>query len=511
MGEARYRTGQDIETMTDTRETQRPAGPGLLRGLSGKVLALTIVFVMLGEILIFLPSIANFRIQWLKGRVAQAEIAALAAEAAPNQILSSDLRSEILMGAGVLVVSLTRGERRQLILRSEGDHMIDASYDLRSTPWISAIADAFTTMVGTKARVIGVIDKPPNMSGDLIEIALYEVPLRKAMWGYGFNILVLSVILSLIVAGLVFAALNVVLVRPMQRLTRNMLNFSQDPEDGSRIIVPSKRNDEIGLAERELHDMQQQLASMLQQKNRLASLGLAAAKVSHDLRNMLSSAHLISDRLTTVNDPTVQRFAPKLITSLDRAIAFLNETLKFGRAHEAPPMRERLKLRDLTGEVIESAVIQASSRVVLFNNVPADIVIDADREHLNRVLTNLLRNAVQAVEGRQEHDEAAPEGQVTFRSWREGSVVMIEVKDNGPGIPAKVRTRLFEAFQSAAKSGGIGLGLAICSELVRAHGGDIRLEGSGPDGTAFRVSIPDTVTELRIGRRGQRQRDTAKP
>jgi len=496
--------------MTDADGKSRSVGPGLLRGLSGKVLALTIVFVMLGEVLIFLPSIANFRIQWLKGRVAQAEIAALAAEAAPDQILSSDLRSEILKGAGVLVVSLTRGERRQLILRSEGDHMIDASYDLRHTMWVQAILDAFTTMAQREDRVIGVVDKPPNMSGDLIEIALLEEPLRDAMWGYGFNILVLSIVLSLIVAGLVFAALNVVLVRPMQRITRNMLSFRQNPEDASRVMVPSKRRDEIGLAERQLHDMQSELASMLQQKSRLAALGLAAAKVSHDLRNMLSSAHLISDRLTMVEDPTVQRFAPKLIASLDRAISFLTETLKFGRAEEAPPMRETLRLRDLADDVIDAAVVQASRRVVLFNNVPDDIHVDADREQMNRVLTNLLRNAIQAVESQQDEDTAAAEGQVTIRSWREGSVVMIEIRDNGPGIPERVRPRLFEAFQSAAKSGGVGLGLAICSELVRAHGGEIRLHSSGPDGTAFHVAVPDSVAELRAGRRGERQRTAAR-
>ena len=489
--------------MTGKTETPRRDSPGLLRGLSGKVLALTILFVMLGEILIFLPSIANFRIQWLKGRVAQAEIAALAAEAAPDRILSSDLRTEILKGAGVLVVSLTRGNKRQLIVRSEGDHMIDASFDLRSTRWLDAITDAFGTMLQTGPRVIGVIDYPPNMSGDIIEVALLEEPLRKAMYGYGFNILILSVILSLIVARLVFAALNIVLVRPMQRLTRNMLSFRQNPEDLSRVIRPSSRRDEIGLAERELHDLQTELASMLQQKSRLAALGLAVSKVSHDLRNMLSSAHLISDRLSMAEDPTVKRFAPKLISSLDRAINFLSQTLKFGRAQEPPPARERLKLRELADEVIDSTVVQASSRVVLFNQVPADTLIDADREQLNRVLTNLLRNAIQALEGL---EDSTSEGHVTLRSWREGSVVTVEIKDNGPGIPERVRLRLFEAFQSAAKSGGVGLGLAIASELIRSHGGEIRLHSTGPGGTVFHVVIPDIVTELRSGRRGERQR-----
>jgi signal transduction histidine kinase len=498
--------GQHGEAMTEAKDTARRDGPGPLRGLSGKVLAMTVVFVMLGEVLIFLPSIANFRIQWLKGRIAQAEIAALAAEAAPDRLLSSDLRTEILKGAGVLVVSLTRGEMRQLMLRSDTDHMIDASYDLRQVQWIPAVVDAFAVMIRSDERVIGVIDRPPNMSGDVIEIALYEAPLRKAMIGYGINILILSIILSAIVAGLVFAALNIVLVRPIKRLTHNMLSFRQNPEDRSRIIAPSGRKDEIGLAERELHDMQSELSSMLQQKSRLAALGLAVSKVSHDLRNMLSSAHVISDRLSMAEDPTVKRFAPKLIVSLDRAISFLTQTLKFGRAQEPPPMREKLPLKELADEVIEAAVLQASSRVVLFNHVPPDVMVDADRDQLSRVLTNLLRNAIQAVEGSEGEAGRMPEGHVTLRSWREGSVVTIEVRDNGPGIPERIRPRLFEAFQSAAKPGGVGLGLAIAAELIRAHGGDVQLAGTGPEGTVFHVTLPDQVVALRPGRRGERLR-----
>ena len=491
--------------MVEEKAKNQSIRPGLLHGLSGKVLALTIIFVMLGEVLIFLPSIANFRIQWLKSRVAQAEIAALAAEAAPNQILSSDLRSEILKGAGVLVVSLTKQGTRKLVLRGDEDKMADASYDLRSTMWFDAIADAFGAMLTTKSRVIVVVDKPPNMSGEMIEISLYEAPLRQAMFGYAFNILVLSIVLSLIVAGLVFAALNRVLVRPMQRFTRNMVEFGKNPEDPSRIIAPSGRRDEIGVAERELHDMQSELASMLQQKNRLAALGLAVSKVSHDLRNMLSSAQLISDRLAMVEDPTVKRFAPKLIASLDRAISFLSQTLKFGRAHEPPPAREKFALKPLADEVIESAVVQTSSRIVLYNNIPSSLIADADREQLNRVLTNLVRNAIQALEQAQAENSEAREGSVTLKSWREGSVVAIEVRDNGPGIPERVRPKLFEAFQSAARSGGTGLGLTIASELIKAHGGDIRLATTGDSGTSFVVSLPDSIAELRAGRRGERK------
>ena len=479
--------------------------PRALRGLSGKVLLLTIIFVMLGEVLIFVPSIANFRIQWLKGRIAQAEIAALAAEAAPDQILSSDLRSEILKGAGVLVVSLQKGESRKLALRSDGDYMIDANFDLRTTMWYHAIKDAFGAMWAGENRIISVVDKPPNMSGDLIEIALQEQPLRSAMFRYGINILLLSIFLSLLVAGMIFAALNWLLVKPMQRLTRNMVAFGQNPEDFSRIITPGMRRDEIGIAERELHGMQTDLASMLQQKNHLAALGLAVSKVSHDLRNMLTSAQLISDRLSNVEDPTVKRFAPKLISSLDRAIEFLSQTLKFGRAQELPPQREALDLSALVDEVIDAGVVRNPNRIRMFNNVLPDVVVDADREHLNRVLTNLTRNAIQAIEFLHAERSDAPDGAIALQARREGSVTVIEVTDNGPGIPAQIRQRLFQAFQSAARQGGTGLGLAIAAELIRAHGGDIQLESSTEAGTCFVITIPDQAVQLRTGRNGDRR------
>lgn len=490
--------------MSETR-TSEPVQPGLLRGLSGKVLWLTIVFVMIGEVLIFVPSIANFRITWLKNRVAQAEIAALAVEAAPTRMLSPDLRNDLLRGAGVYVVALQQEGKRQLVLRSDPEPMIDANYDLRKIMWFTAIGDAFMAMTAGDGRVIGVTDVPPNMTGESIQISIAEAPLREAMFGYAFNILILSIILSLVVAGLVFLALNRVLVQPMQRLMRNMVAFTERPEDPNCVIVPSQRTDEIGIAERELRDMQQQIASLLQQKSRLAALGLAVSKVSHDLRNMLSSAQIISDRLVTVDDPTVQKFAPKLIASLDRAISFCIQTLTYGKAQEAPPQREKMNVKALIDEVIDTSVIQTSQRISLYNNVPLQVIADADREQLFRVLTNLVRNAVQALEAHLAANPDAPDGAITFKAWREGAVASLEVSDNGPGVPERVRGKLFEAFQSAARPGGTGLGLAIAAELIRAHGGDIRLAKTDETGTQFIVTIPDQVSELRTGRRGEQK------
>ena len=468
--------------------------PSRLRGLSGKVLALTIIFVMLGEILIFLPSIANFRIQWMKTRISLAEIAALAAEAAPNRELDEALRKEILMGAGVVAVSLKRGDTRQLMLSANvPEQVVEQTFDLRTGQYYATLFEALSTLVRTGDRVIKVVDHPPNMSGDLIDVAMHEAPLIKAMRNYALNILLLSVVLSLVVAAMIYAALNRVLVRPMQRLSNNMTQFGDMPEDASRIISPTQRRDEIGTAEHELHDMQTQLQGLLQQKSRLAALGLAVAKVSHDLRNMLTSAQLISDRLGDVRDPSVQRFAPKLITSLDRAIGFLNQTLQYGQAQERAPERSRLLLHDVAQEVIESNLL-ASPQLSLVNAVPRTLTVEADREHLNRILTNLVRNAIQAFDNSAEEANRKP--RVTLSGARYGSVSEIEVSDNGPGIPFAVRDKLFEAFQTAAKPGGTGLGLAISAELVQAHGGTIAVKESSATGTVFLVCIPDAPIEL---------------
>jgi signal transduction histidine kinase len=490
--------------MPDSRPTEPQAPrPHWWRGLSGKLLALTVLFVMIGEVLIFLPSIANFRITWLKERVATAEIAALAAEAAPGGQVSDTLRNELLKGAKVRIVALSRDDARRLILRDDSDQMIDQSYDIRERLWLQWIVDAFVTLFSNENRLIGIVDRPPNMSGDEIAIALDEAPLRRAMLTFAGNILILSIILSLIVAALVFIALNTVLVHPIRRMTMNMLAFSANPEDSSRIISPSRRRDEIGIAERELNHMQTELIATLQHKSRLAALGLAVSKVSHDLRNMLASAQLISDRLATVNDPTVQKFVPKLIASLDRAIDFCVQTLKFGRAEEAPPRRERFNLHPLIEEIIEALAVQASSRVVLFNDVTSDLLVDADRDHLFRMLMNIARNAVQALDSSLAA-ESSGEGAVRLSAHRSDASVIVAVKDNGPGIPQKARDHLFEAFQGSARPGGTGLGLAIASELARAHGGEIKLVDSTSAGTEFWVVIPDRLAALKFGRRGER-------
>ena len=163
------------------------------------------------------------------------------------------------------------------------------------------------------------------------ELVIPDSKLRSAMLVYSRNVAFLSLLISLITATLVFLTINWIMIRPVRDMTRSMLAFSEAPDDPSRVIRPEDRGDEIGVAERELADMQRRLQKTLAEQKHLADLGLAVSKINHDMRNILASAQLMSDRLAMVKDPSVQTFAPKLLRTLDRAVAYTEGVLAYGR------------------------------------------------------------------------------------------------------------------------------------------------------------------------------------
>ncbi len=472
-------------------------------GLSGKLLFLTIVFVMVAEILIYVPSIANFRINWLNDRLAAAHTAALVLEAAPSGMVPESLAKQILESIGARAVAIKMGNERRLLAASNVPSRIAQDIDMRQVRWWHAIMHAFDTLLFCMPDdVIRVVGPAPMAHGEFLEIVLDEAPLCKAMWTFSVNILLLSLVISGITAALVFLALHYLLVRPMRRITDNMIAFRADPENPGRVIAESGRGDEVGTAEEELAAMQRELASMLHQKNRLAALGLAVSKINHDLRNLLASAQLFSDQLSHVPDPKVQRFAPKLMRALERAIAFCQSTLSYGAAQEPPPERRTVAIEPLVEEVHEALGLSFDVPIRWIVSVERGLTVEADHDQLFRVLVNVARNAVQALEARGARDPARDQIRITGR--REGSVVVLEVSDTGPGVPEKARAHMFEAFQGSTRAGGAGLGLAIAAELVRAHGGEIGLV-PGTIGATFRITIPDSAVDLN-SRRGERAR-----
>ena len=468
-----------------------------MNSLSGRFLILTIIFVMLAEVFIFVPSVARFREEFLLQRIERSQIASLVLLA--EEMISPNLEEELLENAGVYNVVLRRDEARQLVLASPVIQPIHETYDLRDPTAWQLIRDAFVCLFDTEERVIRVIGNPTREAGLLIEITLGTQELRRAMVDYGLTILGLSAAISVFTAVLLFFSVQRLLVQPIQGVVSAMGRYASAPEDARNIITPRAGVSELHKAELALQSLQTDLTSSLKQKDRLAQLGAAVAKVNHDLRNILTSAQLFTDRIETSEDPLVKRLAPKLVNSISRAVNLCEATLTYGKADEAPPKLVELPLAPLVEDLLESERLATSNGVTFTGDVPADMVVRADGEQLYRVLGNLSRNARQAL------DVLGQQGEVSVCAKEDDEHWWIRVSDNGPGLPPKAVEKLFTPFEGGARKGGSGLGLAIAAELTRGHGGTLELENTGPEGTTFAISLPkaelmqETSEEANIG------------
>ena len=461
--------------------TTRPRMPNLLRSLSARLLALTVVFVMLSEVLIFAPSAGRFRLSYLEQRTAEGYLAVLALMATPNNMVSKELERELLTSAGAYIVAFTRPDGVKLMLEAEMPPKVDATYDLRQRDFFMLIGDAIDTLRQRDNRILRILGPSPMHPQAIVEIVIDEAPMRRALIDYSGRVLALSIVISLITAAFVYVSLQWLMVRPMRRMTESMVAFRENPEDVSRLLPPGHRTDEIGVAQHELADMQTKLRAALQQKTRLAALGQAVTKINHDLRNILTTAQLVSDRLAGSANPEVKKLTPTLVAAIDRAIDLCSKTLTFAR--EGPPdlKRQRFPLRSLVDDVGAALAVQVNGSQVFFNEIPAEIEVDADRDQLFRVFTNLGQNAAQAGASR-----------IDISARRVDRRVVIEIADNGPGLPPRARENLFRPFSGSARPGGTGLGLTIARDLMHAHGGDIRLARSTATGTVFELDLPVT-------------------
>ncbi len=468
----------------------KPGLRGLFAGLSGKLLLLTVVFVMLAEVLIFVPSISTMRLRWLQDRLNTAAAAGIVIDGLQVSDLPRGLQDDTLVATGTRAIVLRKDGTSRLLAASDMPDAVDGQYNLAETTSWGSICDALDTLVFGGNRIIRVYG-PIGDSAMTIELVMSDASLRRAMLTYSGNMLAVSVLISLITATLIFFAINRLLIRPIRGLTLSMQDFSQAPEDPARIMAAGPGRDELALAGQHLAAMQAHLQRTLKQQKNLADLGLAVSKINHDMRNILASAQLISDRLRQVKDPTVQAFAPKLLRTLDRAVSYSEGVLAYGRTQEPPPKRRRLRLRQLVDDV--HGLLDPHDGIEFVNAVEPGFEIDADADQLFRVLTNLSRNAVQAMAG---DTESAVVRRLTISAERAGSVCRILVTDTGPGLPPKARENLFAAFRGSARSGGTGLGLAIAQELARAHGGGVELVESVGGRTVFSVTIPDQPVRL---------------
>ncbi|MFK7837304.1 MAG: sensor histidine kinase [Sulfitobacter sp.] len=455
----------------------------MFNSLSGRLLILTTIFVMIAEVLIFVPSIARFREDYMLNRLERAQIASLALLA--DDMLDPELEYELLENAQVFNVVLRRDEVRQLVLSSKMPRPIADTYDLRDATALVLIRDAMARMVNTQEEVIRVIGAPVREAGLLIEITMETAPMRMAMIDYGLRILLLSAVISVITAVLLFIAMRALLLKPIKGVVGHMQRYAEAPEDARRIIDPSASVTELREAEVALKTLQTDLTQALKQKERLAQLGSAVSKISHDLRNILTSAQLFTDRIEMSEDPIVKRMAPKLVGSITRAVHLCESTLAFGKAEEPGPTLTMVPLAELVDDVIEGERLATGDHAISFGaDVPVGLTVRADPEQLYRVLSNLVRNARQALMGTGLGGEIALSAQDSEAAW------LIEVSDTGPGLPTMAQAHLFTPFQGGARKGGSGLGLAIAAELVKGHGGQLALLKTDEAGTTFRLTLP---------------------
>lgn len=465
-----------------------------IRGLQTKLIILTIIFVMIAEVLAFVPSVANTRLRWLNGTLDTAAAASVVVDGQDHMPLPKQIQSEALMATGTKRIVLRKDGASRVVASVAMPPQIARHYNLDETSPVQAIIDAFDTLIFGGDRIIRVTSQVADNNDMQIELVLSDTQLRNSMLIYSRNVLFISLIIAAITSGLLFFSVNRLMILPIRRLSQSMQRFSEQPEDATRIIKPAAGDDELWLAEQQLSAMQTQLHTTLRQQRRLADLGLAVSKINHDMRNILTTAQLLSDRMANVDDPMVKRFAPKLLNTIDRAVSYSSQVMSYGSAQESEPKRRLVQLHVVANELGETlAGDLENTQIEYVNEVPANLEIEADHEQIFRVIHNLSRNAVQALKADDEDDKAAVIKRLRVGAIPEDNAVRIFVDDTGPGMPAKAKEHLFKPFRGSARVGGTGLGLAIAKELIEAHGGTISLAEKPSTGTRFEIVIPTPV------------------
>ncbi len=463
----------------------------LKQSLSTKLLILAIVFVLIAELVVLIPSVAKQRLDWLNQRLEAAYLVGLALDAPGGEMISTSTAEQLFATANILGVTIDDEGARMLVMTPKltaDQARVMRFVKLDSDMPQRHVADAWASLFSHGDHSIRVTGRPKYAREGYVDMFVSQAALRDDLIQYTLNVLGLSLIISSLAGALLYWSLDRIIVRPVRRLTRNMMLFEQNPEDESALLKASTRRDEIGVAERSLEALEKRTQTLLGERRRLAALGAGISKISHDLRNILASAQLMSDRLAKSDDPRVRKLAPRLISSLNRAISLSRDTLSYARLEPAMLKRETVRLHDLVGDVFDDT---ASTVVEMRNETPQDVTIEADPTQLYRAIFNIVRNAVDALGGTGE--DGAPDkagGVIIASAQKTGDIVTLRIADNGPGLPAAAREHLFEPFKGSLRPGGSGLGVAIAYEIARAHRGDLKLVKSDETGATFEVSLP---------------------
>ena len=474
----------DANAAPDVEAARPGVVAGFFTGIAGQLLLYTVGLVLLLVVLVFPLLITERRNEWLAGRVNTAELVAAAAQSSPQHRASNEFSRIARERLFILSILGDAGERREIILAPE--QPVTGTPVRMNIPddlslWFPDTIAHFTT---SEERHLKLSFKPELTPYEDMEVIVSEATLRNVLIAQSGAIILNALMFSVLAGAIVYFMVFRLVVRPMQGIADSVTRFSEAP-DTTRIELPYAQSDEIQRVQGALETMQKTVSTALRQRKRLADLGEAVAKISHDLRNSLSAAQVLSDGLADSNDPHVRDAAPRLERAIQRSITLAEATLKYGRSETPLPNLKSLPFRAAIDEAMAEGIAGwpgVQVRVACAD----DLQIVADDDHLYRIITNIVRNAAKAITSRPAGSDA---GLVTAEARFAGANVILKISDNGPGIPKSVLAKLFQPFSKAGSDGGTGLGLAIARELARGMGGELELVTSSAAGSSFSLTL----------------------
>ncbi|WP_297372310.1 HAMP domain-containing sensor histidine kinase [Acidocella sp.] len=472
--------------MNALKRLKRPRFELFGDSLSGRVLWFTVSVILLMELVVITPGLGIERHSWLAERITHAYLVTYAvqsdtgAQIPPPQTLLALTDTE--------QITLLRPGFPPLIIGQPGPPLVsDGETSIDGETLAYSTWRAVVRLVGGGGVTPTIIAAAPDDSGAVLKLVVNGAALTAHLRAYALHTLIVTIIVALITGLLVYSVLDRLLVRPMRIITSSIRNFREAPEQANQsdlAWLATRPEDDISSAARELKTMQDELRTALWRNARLAAVGTSVAKLAHDLRNILSTAVMVADRLQSIPDPAVQRATRTLIPAVDRAAQLVTRTVEFAREGPPPITRTAVTLAELIDEAI--LVVQPYEAAVHIENlVPTSLVLPLDRAQIFRVLVNLLRNAVDAGA----HN-------IAISTIIQGGLTRMRVADDGPGLPLRVLDNLFKPFTGTSRHGGTGLGLAIARDIIRAHGGELTLEQTSPRGTIFGMDLAISDTQL---------------
>lgn len=471
-----------------------------IKSLSGRLFLLTIVFVMLAEILIFIPSFSRYRIDYLRMQMERAEIAIQALSvstplppAEADSIREQEVALLELMGL-YEIIKYDPGNDVIIHLKRPILRVDVKTYDLSNNSPVQWMIDGLSSIFEDPLELMRLTQTDP-VHKTRLAVTLPKADMLKGLTGYAVRILLLSLFISTLTSILIYFVVRRFVVTPIVNLVDQMAYYQKEPENPERIIQPSSHVSDIHDAQRALAALQNQVIEALDQKNRLAALGEAVAKINHDLRNILASAQLLADRLEESQEPMAQRIGFKLVRSLDRAVTLCTNSLIFGQLRENLPVKEPVNLVDIVSDVLESVNIHDDEEHIDIRvNVNQNLNFMSDSDYLYRILLNLVRNAHHAINQKADSSRVL----IINADIETQEILVIHVSDSGGGMPEEAKNFLFQPFKGGVKRGGTGLGLSITKDLCKLLGGEVILSKTDEEGTIFEVRLPyERVTKRR--------------